>query len=109
MNKIALQMEEFYGKPHFSVDKASHLTLDNTGRPFTKKSYLPHSKIEGLLEAAAGDPVKATALQLVEWLAIGATDIPEVEVQVQRKKYFSNVHFRTVGELLDDSRRLDKV
>lgn len=42
-----------------------------------------------------------------EWSYLGGTAVPMQEALEQRKKYFSNMHFRTVNEVLADSLKVD--
>lgn len=57
----------------------------------------------------ADDAEKSSVLDVDEWLYCGATHIPEADAWSHKEKYFQDIKFRTVDELLEDSRRVDKV
>lgn len=44
-----------------------------------------------------------------EWLQAGATYIPEDMAQLHKKKYFPDVHFRSIEEIMDDSLKTEKI
>lgn len=39
-----------------------------------------------------------------EWSFLGGTAVPKEEALEQRQKYFHDVHFRSVDEILSDSK-----
>jgi hypothetical protein len=41
-----------------------------------------------------------------EWSGFGGTAVPREEALRQREKYFKDVHFRTIEELLHDSKTM---
>ncbi|EFX06571.1 nmra-like protein [Grosmannia clavigera kw1407] len=86
LNKVTKQMEEFYG------------------RKFNKIQYKTKEYTEAEMEINKDDVERQSVLDVFEWLYNGATYMPEEYYKPQREKYFTNVKFRTVAELLADSK-----
>ncbi|KAH8661735.1 hypothetical protein BGZ61DRAFT_463552 [Ilyonectria robusta] len=91
LNKITEKMESFYG------------------RKFNAICYKTPEATEKAMKDHAGDAEKLSILDVDEWLYCGATHIPEPDAQSHKERYFQDITFRKVDELLADSQRMDKV
>ena len=71
------------------------------GRPL-KKSYKSREQIQASLmkHARDEDTTELEIAQAEDWHTLGASACPQEKTLRQRAKYFSNVHFSTVEELL---------
>jgi hypothetical protein len=75
----------------------SGITLDVT--------YRPESDIEETKRRHANDsdPKQLWLAFMDLWNSSGAAAVPEDKVASQRKEYFSDVHFRTIEELISEA------
>ncbi|KAF9893451.1 hypothetical protein FE257_010763 [Aspergillus nanangensis] len=86
-NEMIPIVEQFYGKP-----------LPTTHR--SKK------EIQGNLRAreAAGDQDSLILAQVDEWMVAGASECPRAKTLQHRERYFPELHFMTLRELLESSK-----
>ncbi|KAJ5519843.1 hypothetical protein N7463_000296 [Penicillium fimorum] len=91
-NKAAKQMEEFYGRP-FSL------------------TYRSVNDIKASLEQHRndGDSLQLGLAEAEEWTISGATACPEDKTRRQHAKYFSEIKFSNLEELLIQAETVDKI
>ncbi|RTE84526.1 hypothetical protein BHE90_000919 [Fusarium euwallaceae] len=70
-----------------------------------KRTYVTKEDLEKDLTRGVEDARWYTAT-IDEWSGFGGTAVPREEALRQREKYFKDVHFRTIEELLLDSRTM---
>jgi nucleoside-diphosphate-sugar epimerase len=71
------------------------------GRTFDV-TYRPHAQLE---EDSKGEGEDALVAQFGVWSSSGSCELPSDKVEIHRKKYFSQVNFRTLDEFLDEADR----
>ncbi|KAJ4327712.1 hypothetical protein N0V84_001819 [Fusarium piperis] len=70
-----------------------------------KRTYVTREMLEKDLTRGIEDETWYTAT-IDEWSGFGGTAVPREEALRQRDKYFKDVHFRTIEELLHDSKTM---
>ncbi|KAK1148118.1 hypothetical protein N8T08_010757 [Aspergillus melleus] len=84
-------------------DEAIHIAEEFYGRKFEVKEKAKVSILETLRNEDSLGPVERGIAYMDEWNIMGASAVPMDRVQEQRKRFFSDVQFRGLRELLENA------
>ncbi|KAF4975560.1 hypothetical protein FZEAL_7675 [Fusarium zealandicum] len=104
-NQAIEKVERFHGV-ELKVIQLQQVAILGFILTMRQRSYVTRDTLDQDLAREEEDAVWYTAT-IDEWSLTGATAVPHQEALQQRDKYFKDVHFRNIDDLLQDSKSME--